>query len=209
MWSAVQGACSSLALCTSVIRVLCQALDPTAFHVHPVFAAIAEDSVPAHSSATDSTWNLSEHCRRPRLVPQIMIFVFLAFTLSFLVHCFFQSQEPPDTFLKGFSNDYKVNGIKVLPGDPRAERVARLQAQWWRAAGWAPSLPKQQTFTSNSSLYPSQIRTWLCSLPYIPCTSRTIHTKFFSQRPPDDLSRYSIKSLLQVYKSHVESLVGS
>ena len=52
-----------------------------------------------------------------------MIFVFLAFTLSLLLHCFFPSQEPPDTFLKRFSNDYKVTGIKVLPGDPRAELV--------------------------------------------------------------------------------------
>ena len=121
MWSAVQGACSFLALCTSVIRVLCQALDPIAFLVHPVLAAIAEDSVPAQSSATDSTWNSSEHCRRSRPVPQIMIFVFPAFTLSFLIHCFFPSQEPPDTFLERFSDDYKVIGIKVLPGDPRVE----------------------------------------------------------------------------------------
>ena len=35
-----------------------------------------------------------------------------------------------------------------------------------------------------------------------------LHTKF-SQRPPDDFPRHSIKHLLQVYKSHVESLVGS
>ena len=42
LWSAIQGACSSLALCTYVIRVLCQVLEPTAFLVHPVLAAIAE-----------------------------------------------------------------------------------------------------------------------------------------------------------------------
>ena len=30
-------------------------LDPTAFLVHPVLAATAEDSIPPHSSATDST----------------------------------------------------------------------------------------------------------------------------------------------------------
>ena len=41
-----------------VIRVLCQALEPTAFLVHPVLAAIAEDAVAAHSSATDSAWKL-------------------------------------------------------------------------------------------------------------------------------------------------------
>ena len=48
-----------MALCTSVIRVLFQALEPTAFHVHPVLAAIAEDAVAAHSSDTDSTWKLT------------------------------------------------------------------------------------------------------------------------------------------------------
>ena len=39
--------------CTSVIRVLYQALESTAFLVHPVLAAIAEDAVAAHSSVTD------------------------------------------------------------------------------------------------------------------------------------------------------------
>ena len=38
MWSAVQGACSSLAPCTTVIRILWQLLEPTAFLVHPVLA---------------------------------------------------------------------------------------------------------------------------------------------------------------------------
>ena len=47
LWSAIQGACSSVAPCTSVIRVLCQALEPSAFLVHPVLAAIA---VAAHSN---------------------------------------------------------------------------------------------------------------------------------------------------------------
>ena len=53
LWSAVQGACSSLAPFTSVIKVLFQVLGPTAFLVHPVFAAIAEDAVASHSSKTD------------------------------------------------------------------------------------------------------------------------------------------------------------
>ena len=53
-----KAACSSLAPCTSVIRVLCQALDPTAFLVHPVLAAVA-DVVAAHSSATDDPWKLA------------------------------------------------------------------------------------------------------------------------------------------------------
>ena len=58
LWSAIQGACSSLAPCTSVVRVFFQALEPTAFLVHLVLATIA-DAVAAHSSATDDAWKLA------------------------------------------------------------------------------------------------------------------------------------------------------
>ena len=44
LWSAIQGACNSLAPCISVIRTLCQALGPTVFLVYPVLAATAEDA---------------------------------------------------------------------------------------------------------------------------------------------------------------------
>ena len=43
----------------AVVRVLCQALELTAFLVHPVLAAIAEDAVAAHSSVTDGAWKLT------------------------------------------------------------------------------------------------------------------------------------------------------
>ena len=62
VWTALCGLPSrgsSLAPCTSVIRVLCQALEPTAFLVHPVLAAIAEVAVAAHSSVTDGTGKLA------------------------------------------------------------------------------------------------------------------------------------------------------
>ena len=59
LWSAVQGACSSLAACTSVIKVLCQALEPNAFLMHPVLTAFAEDAVAAYSSATNNAWELA------------------------------------------------------------------------------------------------------------------------------------------------------
>ena len=49
----------ALAPCTSIVRVHFHAFEPTAFLVHPVLAAIAEDAVAAHSSATDSTWKLA------------------------------------------------------------------------------------------------------------------------------------------------------
>ena len=44
--------------------------------------------------------NSPELCRGSGPVPQIMIFVYPAFTWSFLLHCFFPSQEFPDTFLE-------------------------------------------------------------------------------------------------------------
>ena len=87
LWSAVQGSCSSLAPCKSVIRVLCQVIEPTAFLVHSVLAAVAEDAVAVHSSAHGNSPDL---CRRSRPVPQIMIFVFPAFTQSFLSIASFQ-----------------------------------------------------------------------------------------------------------------------
>ena len=48
-----------MAPCTSVVRVLCQVLEITAFLVHLVFAAVAEDAVAAHSSAIEGTWKLA------------------------------------------------------------------------------------------------------------------------------------------------------
>ena len=43
------------------------------------------------------------------------------YSQSFLFHCFFSSQEPSDTFLERFSDNNKVTGIEVLPGDLKAE----------------------------------------------------------------------------------------
>ena len=48
----------------------------------------------------------------------------------------------------------------------------------------------------------------ICIHPLHQSHNPLLHTKF-SQRPPDDLPRHSIKRLLQVYESHVESLIGT
>ena len=48
----------------------------------------------------------------------------------------------------------------------------------------------------------------ICIHPLHHSHNPLLHT-MFSQRLPDDLPRYSIKCLLKVYESHVESLVGS
>ena len=66
--------------------------------------------------------NSPELCRRSRPVPQIMILVFPAFTLSpYFSIASFQVKSLPDTFLERFSDDNMVIGIEVLPGDLRAE----------------------------------------------------------------------------------------
>ena len=125
LWSAIQGACSSLAPCTSVGGVFCQALEPTAFLVHPVLAAIAEDAVAAHTSATDSAWKhvwtlheVQSHTTDHDLCCSCI------YSQSFLLHCFFPSQEPPDTFLKWFSNDSRPRWLSWMrrpTGDQEVE----------------------------------------------------------------------------------------
>ena len=144
MWSAVQGACSSLALCTSVISVLCH-LILLHFLCTQVLCTqclqTMEKILFLPTPVGQTAQNLSELCRRSRPVPQIMIFVFHAFTQSFLLHCFLPSQDLPDTFLERFSDDNKVIGIKVLPGDPEQDsrgkasstmmKSSRLSTQSW------------------------------------------------------------------------------
>ena len=123
LWSALQGASISLAPCTSVVRVLCQVLDPTAFLMHPVLAAVTEDAVAAHSSRMEICLTLQE-VQASTIDHDLCLSCI--YSQSFLFHCFFPSQEPPDTFLKRFSNDNKVMGIEVLPGDPRAEASSTM-----------------------------------------------------------------------------------
>ena len=92
LWSAVQGVCSFLVLCTSVIRVLFQGLEPTAFLMYPVPAAISNDAVTAHSSATDGTrklaWTLHEV--QPHITAHELHLSCIYFR-SFLLHCFLPS----------------------------------------------------------------------------------------------------------------------
>ena len=171
-----------------------------------MLAAIAEDAVATHSSTTDGTWkfiwtlqDVQAHTADHDLCLSCV------YSQSFLLHCFFPSQEPPDTFLGRFSHGNKVISIEVLPGDPRAEimwhgfdnsskmmKSSGLSIEPW----WTP------TFTINSSLYPLPTWTRLPALigihPLHQLHNPLLHTKF-SQHPPDDLPRCSIKGLLQVY----------
>ena len=88
----------------------------------PSACSLAVDAVAAHSSATDSAWKLAWTLQEVQSrTADHDLCLSCIYSQSFFLHCFFPSQEPPDTFLKRFSNDNKVIGIEVLPGDPRAE----------------------------------------------------------------------------------------
>ena len=90
--------------------------------MHPVLTAFAEDAVAAHSSATDSTWELAWTLQeiQPRTTDHDLCLSCI-YSQPFLLHCFFPCQEPSDTFLQWFSYDDKVVSIEVLPWDPTAE----------------------------------------------------------------------------------------
>ena len=153
-----------------------------------MLAAVAENAVAAHSSARDSACKLQEvqayttdhdlclSCINPP---------------SFLFHCFFPSQEPPDTFLKRFSDDNKVIGIEVLSVDPKAELA-------WQGFKHNDEEQKAQyRALVNTDLH---FKLFTVPLPNMDTAPRIgihplhqshnplLHTKF-SQRPPDNLPR--------------------
>ena len=196
----------------SVIRVLCQELEPTAFLVHPVLAAIAEDAVAAHSSATDGAWKLVwtlqvvQHCTTDHDLCLSCIY-----SQSFLLHSFFPSQEPPDTFLELFSDDNKVIGIEILPEDSRAEpawQSFKHNDEDRRAEYWALVNNNLNFKLFTVPLTNMNTASRIGIHPLHQSHNPLLHIKF-SQLPPDDLPRHLIKCFLQVYKSHVESPVGS
>ena len=201
LWSAIQGACSSLAPCTSAIRVLCQVLVPNAFLVHPVLAAVAEDAVAAQSSATDSAWKLAWTLQEVQArTTYHNLHLSCIYSLSFLLHCFFPSQEPSDRFLKRFSDDNKVISIEVLPVDPTVE-FAWQGLKHNDEEKWA-----EYQALVNTDLYFKLFTVPLTNTNMALCIgihplhqlhNPLLHTEF-SQCPPDDLPWHSLKLLLQV-----------
>ena len=87
-----------------------------------MLAAIAEDVVAAHSNATDGTWQLAWTLQEIQArTTDHDLRLSSIYSQSFLLNCFFPSQEPPYRFLKRFSDDNNVIGLAFLPRDPRAE----------------------------------------------------------------------------------------
>ena len=125
--------------------------------MHPLLTAFPEDAVAAHSSATDSTWELAWTLQEIQpCTTDHDLCLSCIYSQPFLLHCFFPCQEPSDTFLQWFSYDNKVFSIEVLPWDPTGELM-------WQ--GFQHNDEKQRAEyralvnTSNSSLYPSPTRT--------------------------------------------------
>ena len=82
-----------------IIRVLCQALEPTAFLMHPVLTAFAEDAVAAHSSVTNSAWELA--CTLQEIQSRTTdhdLCLSCIYSQPFLFYCSFPGQEPSDTY---------------------------------------------------------------------------------------------------------------
>ena len=180
--------------------------------MHPVLTAFAEDAVAAHSSATDSIWELAWTLQeiQPRTTDHDLCLSCI-YSQPFLLHCFFPCQEPSDTFLQRFSYDNKVVSIEVLPWDPTAELT-------WQ--GFQHNDEKQRAeyrALVNTNLHFKLFTVSLTNMDTAPGIGihslyqahyPLIHTKF-PQCPPNDLPGHSIKCFLKVYESYVKSLVGS
>ena len=108
--------------------------------------------------------NSFQLCRRSRPLPQIMI-ISCIYSQLFLLHYFFPSQAPPDTFLERFSDANKVVSIEVFPEE------LRVQLTW---QGFKHNDEEQRTkyraFNSNSSLYLLPTWTWHTSTGSIKST---------------------------------------
>ena len=147
--------------------------------------------------------NSPELCSRSRPVPQIIIFVFPAFTLSFLFHCFFPSQEPPDTFLERVSDDNKIISIVGTPErnsrDKASSTIMKSSglAEYWSLVNTDLHFKLFTVPLTNMDTAPR-----ICIHPLHQSHNPLLHTRF-SQCPPDDLLKYSIKRFLQVQESHV------
>ena len=181
--------------------------------MHPVLTTFAEDAVAAHSSVTDSAWELAWTLQEIQpCTTDHNLCLSCIYSQPFLLHCFFPGQDPSDTFLQRFSCDNKVISIEVLPWDPTAELTWQCfkNNDEKQRAEWPSALVNTnlhfKLFTvalTNTDTAPGIGIHSLYQAHY-----PLIHTKF-PQCPPNNLPGHSVKCLLQVYESHVKSLVGS
>ena len=107
LWSAINRVGISPGPSTPIIRIWCQSLWPCL--MHPKFAAIAVDAVVAYSCTTDSAWVLAWTLQKVQACTTDHDLCLSCFyPQPLLLHGLFPYWEPPDTFLKGVSNDDKI-----------------------------------------------------------------------------------------------------
>ena len=152
----------------------------------------------------DSTWKQLNTAGGPG--PYHDLHLSCIYSQPFLLHCFFPSQEPRDTFLEKFS-DVKDASKKVLPREPQSGTCVtgfkhNDEEQW--AEYQALVNTDLHIILVTVPITNTDMVTRIGMHPLDQWHNPLLNTKF-SQRPPDDLPRHSIK----FYKSHVECLVGS
>ena len=121
--------------------------------------------------------NLPELCKRSRTVPQIMTFVFPAFTLnSFFSMASFNIKSLLTHSSRELAMMTRSSAYRFSQGTPAQNSRDKASSTMMKSKGlitdpwWAP------TFTSNSLLKPLPTRTRLLALAYIPWTNLTIHS---------------------------------
>ena len=121
--------------------------------------------------------NTPELCRRSSRVPQIMIFVFPAFTLR---PSFSTASFQVKSLLTHSSSDSEMitrsSAYRSSQGTPERNSRDKASSTMMKSSGLSTDPWWTPTFTSNYSLNPSPTWTLLHAFAYIPCTSCTIHS---------------------------------
>ena len=114
------------------------------------------------------------------------------YSQSILLHYFFPSQEPPDIFLERFSNDNKVFGIDVLPGDSQ-NLHDKASSTYNDEEQWAEYQALMNTDLPFQTLHCTPHEHWHGSAHWhtflVPVTHSTPPYQIFSI--PNDLPRHS------------------
>ena len=145
--------------------------------MHTKFAAIAVDAVVAYSCTTYSAWVLPELCKRSRPVPQIMTFVFPAFTLNpFFSMASFHIKSLLTHSSRESAMMTRSSAYRSSQGTPARNSRDKASSTMLKSKGLSTDPWWTPTYTSNSLLKPSPTRTRLRALAYIPWTISTIHS---------------------------------
>ena len=116
-----------------------------------------------------------ELCKRSRPVPQIMNFVFPAFTLN-PSSPWLLSISKASWHIPLGSQQWRSSAYRSSQGTPARNSCDKASSTMINSKGLNTDPWSTPTFTSNSLLKPSPTRSRLRALAYIPWTYRTIHS---------------------------------